>query len=252
MQNTEQLEEFFYMQQKPFWDLYAGTQKKSDRLLVKNITEERLEQSFALLKRAIELNRSNNYSFVICFKEKVNQSNGSTYVNLDFEKEKNSEPAVVPNNYTDSRILGLQESFNSTILELKQELQEQKHQRELDKVVSEYELKLQELNEKASKQANMTQIGQTLIANLLAPKQPATVGHARMTNRESNVEEKDMETLDMNGIDYNNVITSIAVLKKYIPDAEVMLHNLSVLIDEAESDAVRNQIITLLKTYTGG
>lgn len=248
MQNFEQLEEFFYMQKKSFWDLYAGTQKKSDRLLAKNMTEERLEVSFSTLRRAIELNRSNNDHFVIVLKDKVNQSAGSTYVNLDFEKPKEVQQAIVHN--TDhSKILGLQESFNNTIIELKTELQEQKHQREIDKIVNDYELKLQEMKEQSGKNANMTQIGQTLITALLAPK-PA-VGHARIVDNKEETQ-GEIEELDYSVIDFNSVYTSIAILKKYIPDAEIMLHNLSVLIDEAESEMSRNQIITLLKTYTGG
>lgn len=251
MQNLEQLKELFFMQASPLWELFGGTKKNPARLLSKNNDEVRLELSFANLEKAIKLNRSNNDNFVIALKDKPTQSSGVLYVNLDFEKPQET----VKQGIDESRILGLQQDFSNTVLELKEELQRQKHQREIDKLVNEYELKLQQLKEASSKKDQMTKIGQTLITHLLAPK--AAIGHAtggniQRTQRspESSPEsEQEGEIINYSGVDFNSVIESVAILKKYIPEAEAMLHNLSVMIDEAESEQSREQLINLLKMY---
>lgn len=254
MKSIADLREQFFLDEKPFWELYAGSRKASDRMIMKNLKESRMEQAFDMLEKSINLNRSNNDSFTVVFKEKPTNSAGNSHVNLDFEATKTADNSG--SKAYDSKILGLQQSFTATIGELKQELQEQKHQREIDKIKLDYEKKIERLKEqvKASKADDSTkEIGKMIFSQLFAPAAaPVAVGHATVEQQkqEQHQDEEEVTDIDITGVDFNSVIASVAIIKNYMPNTETLLHNLSVTLEESE-EMERNMMIQQLNKFFG-
>lgn len=242
MQTITELKEHFELSKNAFWELYAGRKKDSSRLLMKNLEESRIEKSFELLEKAIELNRTNNDNFTIVLKSKPSESAGVFTVNLDFDKTTGAT--------TTTAIGTINREAEKEKTTLIGQLHDEKVARQINEIKNEHRWEIRDLKDVHNKEIENWKeklrkakgeddpmkkaIGSMLMNAFIPTPAPVKTAVSYVEPEPTKAEQEKQEDIDLAGLDMNSTFISTSIIKKHIPHIENYLHNFSVILEEAD------------------